>query len=707
MVQEYLERGIPEETARPRVKAIVEAKNQVSLRSRLATPSAQSIWVDRDTSSWSNYHPVYHGYTPEQLVKKVLLSDSRAESAISNVSFRGTGWNGTAWSADNRSLHYFENGSMLGIERGLLLATGEALSAEGPNTATGEMSGGVSVGGDPELETICSDIYSGSILEFDFVPFTTKMTFDFIFVSEEYGDYSNKHDVNDAFGFFVWKTSDSANKRNIARFPNDSAVTISNSNWGYKDNESVHYTYDTTGYAAAAYYWPPPLGGIYLPDGSPIAVNPQWHTPNYTDGSLRMTYDGQTVKLSAVADNLVVGEEYHLKLAICNKGDNSWGSAIFLSNLDLGIPDAGIEPGEGFESDKYIWDKSYDLIAPNQWYTGCPQTLELKFVANAVERDVNLTYLGLANKYIVGTDGKPIPSKLTLAAGDTVISLDFKTLPVPSELEGGTGAILAAIDMGGSDTTDYFNFYNRPTYSVEYILPTTLYAGKLELNLKGGSPNLLRSINGGITWQNAWQPFTAKEISSIGLDGSVILREPHSCCDAIISFGKPEVSSPVVRTVKIPTIAGVDVYPAPGRHFVNSRSNLTVIVRPTGDKEGMIPVLSTNRTQIPDSVGVKLEEVRDGVYTFVIYYVQQELDIRIDFIPAPVDTAPVDETAVWGDRGLVGITSARAGEVKIYNISGIHVQTFILPSAGTSRIPLPPGVYIVSLNEKTYKTIVK
>ena len=452
--QGYIKKGVPADVAERRATSVVKAESQAKLRSRLATPTPASIWVDRDPDNLANYHPVYHSYTPEQFVKKVLLKNPAAESAISNVTFRGHNWSGSSWLGDNRSLHYFENGKtgsgQLGIERGLLLATGPALLAEGPNAGTGNLNGGTLLGGDPDLGTIISpaDINSGSILEFDFVPYTDRATFDFVFASEEYGDFSNNPTYNDAFGFFVSKVG-VPGTTNIARFPNDSTVTISNSNWGYRSDEtSAYYAAhlpDTTGYAAAHASAPP---GQRMPNNSPIAVDPQWHQPNPTDGGPYMEYDGQTVVLTAVARNLTRGERYHLKLAICNKGDGSYGSGVFLANLDLGTPDVRVDqPYMG------AWDSRWDRYGEDNLYTDCAQSMTLKFRPDSNDRKVTLSYLGIASKEnIRRADGSVLPDTVDLAAGDSVITIPFKVLSVPLRDNGKEGGIMACIVGGGCDT---------------------------------------------------------------------------------------------------------------------------------------------------------------------------------------------------------------------------------------------------------------
>ena len=511
--QGYIKQGYSEAFATARATTIVQSEQRAQLRSsgRLATPYPGSILVDRDPDNPSNYHPVYHNYTPEQFVKKVLLKNPAAESAISNVTFRGHNWNGSAWTGDDRSLTYFEGGQLgwpsradfpngkLGIERGLLLATGPALSAEGPNASGGGMSGGTPIA-DADLNTICSAVTSGSVLEFDFVPYTDKATFDFVFASEEYGNYSNQHSVNDAFGFFVSKVG-VPGVTNISKFPNDSAVTISNSNWGYNTTETVlGYAGkpDTTGFAAAH---ATAIGsGFPLPAGSLIAVEPQWTWMNPIDGNGYMEYDGQTKVLTAVADHLVRGERYHLKLAICNKSDNALGSAVFLANLDLGTPEIGVDqPYMG------AWNAIWDRYGADNLYSNCPQSMTLKFRPDPNDRKVALSYLGVASKENVRkADGTVLPDTLELAAGDSLISLSFMTLPIPLSDNGMEGGIMACIVGGGCDTVKapgggLFKFFTGIRTKVEFIERAPAYAGVFKLNITGGSNYVFRSIDKGLT----------------------------------------------------------------------------------------------------------------------------------------------------------------------------------------------------------------
>ena len=725
--QGYIKKGIPADVAERRATSVVKAESQAKLRSRLATPTPASIWVDRDPDNLANYHPVYHSYTPEQFVKKVLLKNPAAESAISNVTFRGHNWSGSSWLGDNRSLHYFENGKtgsgQLGIERGLLLATGPALLAEGPNDGTGNLNGGTLLGGDPDLGTIIppADINSGSILEFDFVPYTDRATFDFVFASEEYGDFSNNPTYNDAFGFFVSKVG-VPGTTNIARFPNDSTVTISNSNWGYRSDEtSAYYAAhlpDTTGYAAAHASAPP---GQRMPNNSPIAVDPQWHQPNPTDGGPYMEYDGQTVVLTAVARNLTRGERYHLKLAICNKGDGSYGSGVFLANLDLGTPDVRVDqPYMG------AWDSRWDRYGEDNLYTDCAQSMTLKFRPDSNDRKVTLSYLGIASKEnIRRADGSVLPDTVDLAAGDSVITIPFKVLSVPLQDNGKEGGIMACIVGGGCDTLQapsggLFKFFTGIKTRVEFIERAPGYAGVFKLNITGGSNYVFRSIDKGIHWELARNPLTGEERPFTAdqmdyfkqSDRTVWLREPNACAQVqFYHFTMDSLSGPVLpnhpRLVTMPEVSGLVSSYAPGIHYVNSGSDLTFRVMPTGANAGKVPVVETGRKSIPDKQGVRVVSNGDGTYTVTIYRVREAIDLRISFA-APNSNVEADGTSIYTERETLYVTSPTANTAKVYNVSGVLVRTLTLSAGETVRTVLPAGFYVVALgNGNTHKVIVK
>lgn len=140
------------------------------------------------------------GLTPQQYVEDVLIGSG---VTVSNITFTGltqqiARFNGTA--------------SNIGFADGIVLSSGEANDLEGSAfTDPGNQFGQP---GDPDLLTVAQSVTTNpsagsitssedvAILEFDFVPTSNFVSFNFVFGSDEYTTYINTA-FNDAFGFFI------------------------------------------------------------------------------------------------------------------------------------------------------------------------------------------------------------------------------------------------------------------------------------------------------------------------------------------------------------------------------------------------------------------------------------------------------------------------------------------------------------------------
>ena len=647
--QGYIKKGIPAHWAEKRATMIVEQESKAQLRAsvRPATPNTGSIKIDRGSTpgSYSSYHTAatqddYADY----LVKHVLLNNPAAVTAISNVHFYGV-----YGPTDQRSLAYFEyEGTDFPIDKGLILATGDVngvggQSPEGPNDIAGgalSNNGGHLMTGDPDLTPLVSQpVRDGSHLVFDFKPFKPDVSFDFVFASEEYPQYSNST-FNDIFGFFVTELP-SGTPFNIAYFPDGhTPVTINNSNWGRissSNNDATHL-------------------GTPLPD----KVNPQWHVPIY-QGDPLMEYGGRTIKLTAKANGLSTSKTYRLSLKVANVDDQAWGSAVFLSNLDLGAPEVGLDtPYMG------AWNREWDEQGKDHLYTDCIQTLKLGFLPAAFDRKLVLSYMGIASKEnIRKADGSPLPDTLDLKANEE--------------------------------------------------LP-----GRFKLNITGGSNKVYRSIDNGLHWEFARdtatgeeRPFTHDQMEYfLASDRNIWLREPNACAQVqFFHFTKDSLAGPVQpgisRQVIMPEVSGLVSSYAPGIHYVNSGSDLTFRVMPTGANAGKVPVVETGRKSIPDKQGVRVVSNGDGTYTVTIYRVREAIDLRISFA-APNSNVEADGSSIYTERETLYVTSPTANTAKVYNVSGVLVRTLTLSAGETVRTALPAGFYVVALgNGNTHKVIVK
>lgn len=239
--------------------------------------------------------------TPTQLVNNVLLGMG---VTASNITINGNPV--TANAVQGNVASFTNTNPTFPISSGLLLTTGNAIAAQGPNLSTSlsnNLPATASVASDPHLNILAAGtVTNGVVLEFDFIPTGDTLNFRYLFGSEEYPEFAppNSSGFNDAFGFFLWGPGITGpyvlagypNGANIATIPGGTPVTINNV------CPTVNPTFYVNNMAGAAY-------------GTTIQ------------------YDGTTVLLTAAA-SVQCNQTYHIKLAISNVSDMAWDSGVFL-----------------------------------------------------------------------------------------------------------------------------------------------------------------------------------------------------------------------------------------------------------------------------------------------------------------------------------------------------------------------------------------
>ncbi|WP_134145276.1 T9SS type B sorting domain-containing protein [Flavobacterium sp. 270] len=274
--------------------------------------------------------------TPQQLAQNVLLGQG---INISNISFNGSAVNAAVISDQ---IGKFDNGAStnIGINKGIILSTGNTIIAKGPNDrdlATLPTSNPFEGDGDLSILTNNQSIRNVAVLEFDFVPVGNKLSFNFVFASDEYPEYVN--DIyNDNFGFFLSGPGIngmfSNNAQNIALIPNTTLpVSINNLNNGTTNNGPCEYC--------------------------------QYYVNNQNGATIQ--YDGFTTVLKAQS-NVQCGQTYHIKLIIGNVGDNNYDSAVFLEGASFSSN--GIDLGEDLKicsASNYTLKTGLDPSVVHQW----------------------------------------------------------------------------------------------------------------------------------------------------------------------------------------------------------------------------------------------------------------------------------------------------------------------------------------------------
>lgn len=226
------------------------------------------------------------GLTPQQLVQTMLGIGVSA----TNVTFTGTL---TATGG------FIEPSNSFNIRNGIVLTSGNPNRIPGPNNMDSASVDNF-LPGDSLLDLYTTAFtQDATILEFDFVPSSDSIAFNYVFGSEEYNEFVNSG-YNDIFGFFISGPGINGTQ-NIALFPGtNTPVAIDSIN---------------NGYAPVA----------TLPTGP--CTNCQYYIEN--SGGTILQYDGYTTVLTA-GTRVQPCATYHLRLAIADAGDGIYDSGIFI-----------------------------------------------------------------------------------------------------------------------------------------------------------------------------------------------------------------------------------------------------------------------------------------------------------------------------------------------------------------------------------------
>ena len=268
--------------------------------------------------SWISVHSQFittsTSMTVPNMVQNVLLSNNGIPSCggtISNVSWKS----GPSASSTNGIGTFTNTNPNFPMTSGMILSTGDVAGAAGPNS-TVQGFGTNAWAGDAQLLAYMqaqglnvTTYRNAAVLEFDFVPLTNIMNFDFIFASEEYGTF--QCDFSDAFAFFLNNVTTGTAVENLALVPASttpiSVTTIRDAQYNVAPNTCLSAN---IGYFGAFY------------GGSAASTAP-------------INFNGRTTKMQA-NKIVVAGQTYHIKFVIADRNDTQYDSAVFLGNFTTG-----------------------------------------------------------------------------------------------------------------------------------------------------------------------------------------------------------------------------------------------------------------------------------------------------------------------------------------------------------------------------------
>lgn len=262
---------------------------------------------------------------PIWLVKNVLVDAQNAILPAYNPPFSGI----TLVQPASTQIGFFDaSGTNFPLDSGIVMSTAEinvavpGASFINPNIARPDtdLDGVLTV-----LGLGSQTLFDKSVIEFSFVAVSDSVEFEYVFASNEYGNYTCSN-FNDVFGFFLTGHGINSNPSNttvnIALIPNTTVpVAINTLNGG-------------------------------APTGGNAATNCLTANPNYVAHSsyfvnntslTAVNFNGYTQVLKARA-SVICGNVYHIKLAITDVVDGALNSAVFLGAKSFKVPKYSFTP---------------------------------------------------------------------------------------------------------------------------------------------------------------------------------------------------------------------------------------------------------------------------------------------------------------------------------------------------------------------------
>ncbi|MEE2954275.1 MAG: choice-of-anchor L domain-containing protein [Bacteroidota bacterium] len=349
------------------------------------------------------------------------------------------------FSGDSSQIGWFNaTNTNLGIDSGVVLATGEIYLLDPTYISTFPILPNVVT--DPDLLAVAnsvppllpapftnsftvSSINDVAVLEFDFIPTSDTLQFNYVFGSQEYFAYENTQ-YNDVFGFFLSGPGISGPYSAPINHPNGSInlAIVPGSN--------------------------PPLPITISSINSITPINQQYFIDNTLGLNIIADADGHTTVFTATAV-VQCGQSYHIRLAIADGSDPSLSSYVWLEAGSFTSPTLDISNDLGI-------DTSYFEIPCNSQITltanGVPGST---YQWNTGSSDQSIT-VGPGNYWVTSTlSGCDIISDTLSVISNSPPSFDLgadyiipcnTTTIIDPVITGGTGNYIYSWNTGSSDS---------------------------------------------------------------------------------------------------------------------------------------------------------------------------------------------------------------------------------------------------------------
>jgi gliding motility-associated-like protein len=443
--------------------------------------------------------------TAQQLVQNILVGTG---VTVSNVTYSG----------DAEAIGNFTTGTAptnLGISSGIIMSTG-IVDGNGSflgqpsigSAASNQVSTNNGTGSDPDLAALipgCS-IFDAAVLEFDFIPLSDTIKFNYVFGSEEYPEFVSTG-FNDVFGFFVTGPNPAGGNytgKNIALIPGtNTPVSIDNVN-------------------------------------NVTPSNPQYYIDN-TNGTT-IVYDGFTTVLTAWC-KVIPCLTYHIKIAIGDAGDAVYDSGVFLQ-------------ANSFSSNGIAVSDTYTTNLDTMAIEGCSEAI-ISFLLNYPATSpytINYTIGGTATN---GVDYPTIPNSITIPVGQDSAAVVIS--PILDNIPEGIETVILTVQTSVCGNTQVYTVYIRDntTLVATAVGDTTICVGQATLLATGSGGFLGQGMNYTYLWSDNAVSTTSSIMVSPAANTTYYVTVTDAC-------GATAVDSAIVLMGIGSANAGNDITICPG-----------------------------------------------------------------------------------------------------------------------------------------------
>jgi len=428
---------------------------------------------------------------------------------VNNLVGNGITFSNVQYSGDPNGIGFFTTTNpVLGFTNGVILSSDAVQNADLAGGAFETIATGLDQTSLPELVPFVSQCFSplndGLILQFDFVPQSTPVSFNYVFASQEYDAFVCSQ-YNDAFAFLI-SGPGITGVQNLAVVPGtNDPITISTINDGVSDGS----------------------GGNLC-----ILTNSAYYNATATDIGTGINFNGFTLPLTAVAD-VIPCQTYTIRLMIADGCDGSLGSAVFLQANSFGSTPVSIN--------------TLTLNNDSTTYEGCaPATIVVtKNDPGLLNSDVSvdLTIQGTATN---GVDYTGLPTTVTIPAGSLTANLSLTA--IEDGIAESTESIIISYPVGcGLFDTLVIFIRNKPQLVVTPDPAPSLCGGQ-------GPVTISATVTGGVAplsynWSNSLGSALSASVNPLATT-TYTLTATDFC--GTVSNGT--VTVPVGTTPEVPVI---------------------------------------------------------------------------------------------------------------------------------------------------------